>query len=68
MSRKTVVVCDECGNATEESQGASVRVTFTDLQRQSKVADFCLDCADKLPGRSTGRRGRKTTKTSESPQ
>lgn len=59
MARKTVLVCDKCGKEVEESKGASLRVTYTDARRGSKVADLCDDCAGKLPGRTAARRGRR---------
>jgi len=59
VARKTVLVCDKCGKEVEESKGASLRVTYTDARRGSKVADLCDDCAGKLPGRTAARRGRR---------
>ena len=59
MARKTVLVCDQCGNEVEESRGAALRVTYTDARRGSKVADLCDDCAGKMPGRIAARRGRR---------
>lgn len=57
MSKKTIVICDDCGNEID-SNGAGLRVTYTDARRGAKAADLCGDCADKLPGRSVKRRGR----------
>jgi hypothetical protein len=59
VARKTVLVCDDCGKEVDENKGATVRVTFTDARRGSKVADLCDDCAGKLPGRTAARRGRR---------
>ncbi len=59
MARKTVLVCDDCGREVDESRGATLRVTFTDARRGSKVADLCEDCAAKMPGRAAARRGRR---------
>jgi hypothetical protein len=59
MARKTVLVCDKCGKEVEESKGATVRVTYTDARRGSKVADLCDDCAGGMPGRAAARRGRR---------
>jgi hypothetical protein len=42
-----------------ENKGATMRVTFTDARRGSKVADLCDDCAGKAPGRTAARRGRR---------
>lgn len=59
MARKTVLVCDSCGKEVEEAKGATVRVTYTDARRGSKVADLCDSCAGNLPGRAAARRGRR---------
>jgi hypothetical protein len=42
----------------DEAKGATLRVTFTDARRGSKVADLCDDCAGQMPGRAAARRGR----------
>jgi ribosomal protein S26 len=59
VARKTVLVCDNCGSEVGDNKGASMRVTFTDARRGSKVADLCDDCAGKMPGHAAARRGRK---------
>jgi hypothetical protein len=59
MARKTVLVCDNCGNEVEEGKGAVVRANFNDARRGSKQADFCDTCATKLPGKQVARRGRR---------
>jgi hypothetical protein len=59
MARKTVLVCDNCGNEIQEGKGAVVRATFSDARRGAKQADFCDDCAGKLAGRQVARRGRR---------
>lgn len=59
MARKTVLVCDNCGNEVEDGRGASVRVTFNDARRGAKQSDFCDTCAGAVPGQSVARRGRK---------
>ncbi len=59
MARKTVLVCDNCGKEVEEGKGAAVRAIFTDARRGAKQADFCDDCAGKLPGKQVARRGRR---------
>jgi hypothetical protein len=59
MARKTVLVCDNCGNEVDEGKGASLRVTYSDARRGAKAADLCENCAGKMPGRATARRGRR---------
>jgi hypothetical protein len=59
VARKTVLVCDQCGREVDESKGATMRITYTDARRGSKVADLCDTCAGKLPGRAAARRGRR---------
>jgi hypothetical protein len=59
VARKTILVCDNCGKEVDESQGAVLRVTFTDARRGSKAADLCDECAGKMPGRAVARRGRR---------
>ncbi|HVV57006.1 MAG TPA: hypothetical protein VHC45_01495 [Gaiellaceae bacterium] len=59
MARKTVLVCDDCGREVDEAKGATMRITYTDARRGSKVADLCDTCAGKLPGRAAARRGRR---------
>jgi hypothetical protein len=63
MARRTVLVCDDCGKEVGENKGATMRVTFTDARRGSKVADLCDDCAGKVPGRTAARRGRRPKAT-----
>ncbi|HZT54113.1 MAG TPA: hypothetical protein VE995_07000 [Gaiellaceae bacterium] len=59
MARKTVLVCDNCGNEVEQGKGAVMRVTYTDARRGAKQADLCDGCAGKMPGRAVARRGRR---------
>ena len=59
MARKTVLVCDKCGNEVDESKGAVMRVTYTDARRGAKQADLCDDCASTMPGQPAARRGRR---------
>jgi hypothetical protein len=59
VARKTVLVCDNCGTEVDEAKGATLRVTYADARRGSKAADLCEDCAGKMPGRATARRGRR---------
>jgi hypothetical protein len=59
VARKTILVCDNCGKEVDESQGAVLRVTYTDARRGSKAADLCEECAGKMPGRAVARRGRR---------
>jgi hypothetical protein len=63
MARRTVLVGDDCGKEVGENKGATMRVTFTDARRGSKVADLCDDCAGKVPGRTAARRGRRPKAT-----
>ena len=59
MARKTILVCDNCGKEVDESEGATLRITYSDARRGSKAADLCGECGDKLPGRAVARRGRR---------
>ncbi len=59
MARKTVLVCDNCGQDVGEGKGAAMRVNFSDARRGAKQADLCDECAGKMPGRATARRGRR---------
>ena len=59
MARKTILVCDNCGNEVDESQGALMRLTWTDARLGAKEADLCGDCADASPGQPAARRGRR---------
>ena len=68
MARRTVLVCDDCGTEVGENKGATMRVTFTDARRGSKVADLCDDCAGKVPGRTAARRGRRPKAAAEPPR
>jgi DNA-directed RNA polymerase subunit M/transcription elongation factor TFIIS len=59
VARKTVLVCDSCGNEVDEGKGAVMRVTYNDARRGAKQADLCDNCAGRTPGRAVARRGRK---------
>jgi hypothetical protein len=59
VARKTILVCDKCGQEVEEGKGAVLRVTFNDARRGSKQADLCDTCAGAMPGAAVARRGRK---------
>lgn len=59
MARKTVLVCDNCGNEVDEAKGATMRVTYADARRGAKQADLCDNCAGKMPGQPAARRGRR---------
>ena len=59
MARKTVLVCDNCGNEIDEGKGAVLRLTFSDARRGAKQADLCDNCAGDMPGRAAARRGRR---------
>ncbi|HEY2327415.1 MAG TPA: hypothetical protein VGH52_08025 [Gaiellaceae bacterium] len=63
MARKTILVCDKCGTEVEEQKGATMRITYEDARRGSKVADLCDSCAGNLPGRAAARRGRRPKTT-----
>jgi hypothetical protein len=65
VARKTILVCDNCGKEVDESRGASLRVTYVDARRGSKVADLCDDCAGQMPGRAAARRGRRPKSAAE---
>ena len=59
MSRKTVMVCDNCGSEIDEGKGATMRINYSDARRGSKQADLCDTCAAKMPGHAAARRGRR---------
>jgi hypothetical protein len=59
VARKTILVCDNCGQEVSEGKGALMRINFTDARRGSKQADLCDNCAGKLPGHAVARRGRR---------
>lgn len=59
MARKTILVCDNCGNEVGEGKGAVMRLNYTDARRGSKQADLCDPCAGNLPGTAVARRGRR---------
>ena len=63
MARKTVLVCDNCGNEVDEAKGAVMRITYTDARRGAKQADLCDTCSGKMPGRAVARRGRRPKST-----
>jgi hypothetical protein len=66
VARKTILVCDSCGKEVDEAKGATLRVTYVDARRGSKVADLCDDCAGGMPGRAAARRGRRPKAAAES--
>src|SRR6185312_5691166 len=59
MARKTIRVSDMSGNEIPEGKGATVRITFADARKGSRELDLTDAEAEKLGGRSVGRRGRK---------
>lgn len=59
MARRTVLVCDNCGSEVDENRGAMMRINFGDARRASKQADLCDGCAEKMPGITVARRGRR---------
>lgn len=58
-------MCDNCGKEVDENRGATLRVTFLDARRGSKVADLCDDCAGGMPGQPAARRGRRPKSAAE---
>jgi hypothetical protein len=59
LARKTVLVCDQCGDEVGEGKGATLRLTFSDARRGAKQADLCDGCAGGAPGQAVARRGRR---------
>jgi len=59
LARKTVLVCDSCGQEIGEGKGATMRLNFSDARRGSKQADLCDNCAGGMPGHAVARRGRR---------
>ena len=59
VAKKTILVCDNCGEEVDEGKGAVMRVTFNDARRGAKAADLCDNCAGSMPGNAVARRGRK---------
>ena len=59
MARKTVLVCDQCGDEVGEGKGATMRLTFLDARRGAKQADLCDSCAGGVAGQAVARRGRR---------
>ncbi|HXG77432.1 MAG TPA: hypothetical protein VNJ53_12775 [Gaiellaceae bacterium] len=59
MARKTILVCDNCGNEVAEGKGAVMRINYADARRGSKQADLCDSCAGNMPGHAVARRGRR---------
>jgi ribosomal protein S26 len=59
MAFKTILVCDNCGQEVPDGRGAVMRLNYTDARRGTKAAEFCDDCAAKMPGRAVKRRGRR---------
>ncbi|MCS7007120.1 MAG: hypothetical protein RMM28_04065 [Thermoleophilia bacterium] len=59
MSRKTILLCDNCGAEIPEGKGAIMRINFVDARRASKQADLCDNCAGNMPGAPVARRGRR---------
>jgi hypothetical protein len=59
VARKTVLVCDACGDEVDESKGATMRITYADARRGAKQADLCDNCAGGMPGQPAARRGRR---------
>ncbi len=59
MARKTVLVCDQCGDEVGDGKGATMRLSYADARRGAKQADLCDTCAGNVPGQAVARRGRR---------
>jgi len=59
VARKTILVCDNCGNEVAEGKGSVMRLTFNDARRGAKQADLCDSCSEKMAGQAVARRGRR---------
>ena len=59
MAKKTIRISDISGAEIHEGKGATIRITFADARRGSRELDVTDEEAEKLGGRTTGRRGRK---------
>ncbi len=63
VARKTVLVCDACGEEVAEGRGGTMRITYSDARRGARQADLCDDCAGDMSkrtnARAAARRGRR---------
>ena len=59
MAKRTIRVSDMSGEEIVEGKGATVRITFADARKGSRELDVTDAEAEKLGGRTVGRRGRK---------
>jgi hypothetical protein len=59
MARRTIRVSDMSGAEIADGKGATIRITFADARKGARELDVTDDEAEKLGGRSVGRRGRK---------
>jgi hypothetical protein len=59
LARKTVLVCDQCGDEVGDGKGATMRLSYADARRGAKQADLCDTCAGNVPGQAVARRGRR---------
>jgi hypothetical protein len=59
MAKKTIRVSDMSGEEIAEGKGASVRITYVDARKGARELDLTDAEAEKLGGRTVGRRGRK---------
>jgi hypothetical protein len=59
VARRTILVCDNCSAELDERGGAVMRINFNDARKASKQADLCGNCAEKMPGETVARRGRR---------
>ena len=59
MARKIIRVSDMSGAEIADGKGAKVRITFNDARKGARELDVTDEEAERLGGRSVGRRGRK---------
>ena len=56
MAKRTILACDQCEKEIPEGEVVQMRLVYPGITR---IADLCEPCADALPGRGVGKRGRK---------
>ncbi len=59
MARRTICVSDMSSAEIPAGKGATLRITFADARKGSRELDLTDEEAEKLGGRTVGRRGRK---------
>jgi hypothetical protein len=62
MAKKTIRVSDQSGQEIPDGKGAVVRITFKDARKGARELDLTDVEAERLGGRSVGRRGRPPRK------